>query len=185
MALDATKVAVAVTGAVSKALTSATAPTSQASTLTGFVDLGYVSEEGVTESSPGTGDAKLIKAWQNGATVRTVRTATDESPTYKFQLIETNKGAVETYYGTTVTQTATEGSLELDNTDTRPTNSYVIDVVDGADLERVYIPIGQVIETGDKVYANGEVIGYEITIEAQRDPVKGYNAKIWSTRLKT
>lgn len=185
MALNEANVAVAVTGAVSVGPTSATAPTSAASALTGLTDLGYVGEDGVTQTIPGAGEAQKIKAWQNGATVRTVRSASEENPTWKFVLIETKKEVVETYYGTTVTQSASEGTFVLDTQALRGRNAYVIDVIDGAELERVYVPQGEVVEVGDKVYANGEVIGYEVTIEGHRSSAISGNAKVFSTRLKS
>lgn len=186
MANDADNVAVAVTGSVYKAPTGTAAPTDQTTALNAsFVALGYIGEGGVTESLPASGESTPIKAWQNGATVRTVRSAPDENPTYSFVALETNLTVVEARYGATVTQTATEGSYVINSTDSRAADSWVIDVVDGAELERTYIPEGTVVEVGDKVYANGEPIGYEITIEAEYNATISGNAKVWSTRLKS
>lgn len=182
--VDATKVRVAVTGAVSKGLTSATAPTSQAVALTGFADLGYISEDGVTLALPDSGDATPIKAWQNGATVRTIRETSDDNPTISFTLIETSKASIETYFGGTVTQSATEGNFSWTNA-ARTADSYVLDVVDGAELIRVYIPRGVVASVGEITLANAEPIGYEVTIDAEFDSVKGYNFRTWLTALKT
>lgn len=186
MANDATKVAVAVTGSIFRAPLATAAPTSQSSALNvAFLDLGYIGEDGVTQTLPASGDSTFIKAWQNGATVRTVRSAPDEFPTYQFVALETNKTVVESWAGATVTQTATEGSYTLNTQSTRTHYSWVIDVVDGAELERLYIPDGVVVEIGDRVYANAEPIGYEMTIEAQYATGITGNAKVWSTRLKT
>ena len=186
MAVDVTKVGVAVTGSVYKAPTGTAAPTSQSSALNAsFIEFGYISEDGVTQTLPVSGDVNPIKVWQNGATVRTVRTAPDEFPTFTFVALETNKTALEAYYGATLTQTATEGALTANVTASRTNFSWVIDVVDGAELERIYIPSGPVIEVGDRVYANSEPIGYEITIEAQYNSGITGNFKLWSTRGKT
>jgi hypothetical protein len=186
MATDATKVAVAVTGSVFKAPTGTAAPTSQATALNvAFVELGYIGEGGVTQTLPATGDSTGIPVWQNGATVRTVRSAPTDLPTYSFVALETNKTVLESYYGATVTQTATEGALTVNSTSTRSAFAWVIDVVDGAELERVYIPEGVVVEVGDRVYANAEPIGYEVTIEARYNSGISGNAKLWTTRAKT
>ena len=186
MVLDQTKVAVAVTGSVYRAPLATAAPTTQATSLNvAFVELGYIGEDGVTQTLPASGDATNIKAWQNGATVRTIRTAPDDLPTFAFVALETNKAVVESWIGSTVTQTATEGSAVVNTLTTRTHFSWVIDVVDGAELERIYIPDGLVIEVGDRVYANGEPIGYEMTIEAQYNATLVGQAKIWSTRLKS
>lgn len=186
MAVDQTKVAVAVTGAIYRAPLGTAAPTTQATSLNvAFVELGWIGEDGVTQTLPAAGDATNITAWQNGAAVRVVRAAPTDLSTFEFTALETNKTVVESWAGATVTQTATEGSLILNTLVTRPHYSWVIDVVDGADLERIYIPDGLVTETGDRVYANAEPIGYSMTIEAQYNATLGGLAKLWSTRLKS
>lgn len=182
---DATKVRVAVTGAVFKGPTSATAPTgTSGSPDAAFVDLGFISEDGVEISLPGSGDSTPIKAWQDGTTVRVIRTPSEDNPTWKFQMLETTKATVEEYFGVTVTQTATEGSFEYEVTN-RSHGSYVVDVVDGAELIRDYVPYGIVTEVESITLANGEPIGYGVTVEGERDPVLGYNFKRWATALKS
>lgn len=185
MALDESKVRVAVTGAVMSGLTSATAPTGTAATTTGFTDLGYVNEDGVSITLPGAGDSTPIKAWQNGATVRTVRSATEDNPTVEFVLLETKKEAVEAALGVTVTQTVTEGSFEIDTTDVRAAKSWIVDVIDGAELIRAYVPKG--VPTGEVslVFKNEEPIGYSVTLDCERDTTKSYNLKVWATALKS
>lgn len=184
MMADATKVRVAVTGAVMKGLTTATAPTGTSGTTTGFTDLGYVSEDGVEITMPDAGDSTPIRAWQNGTVVRVIRTPSEDSPSWQFTLLETSVAAVETYFGVTVTSTATEGNFEFSNT-ARTASSYIVDVIDGAELIRDYIPRGVVSEVGAITYANGEPIGYQVTVEGELDSAKGYNFKRWATALKT
>lgn len=185
MANDQTKVGVAVTGSIYRAPLATAAPTSQASALNvAFVDLGYIGEDGVTTSIPADGDSTPIKAWQGGATVRIIRVPSEDPATFAFVALETNKTVVESWAGAVVTQTATEGSYTINTTATRTHYSWVIDVVDGAELERTYIPDGVVFEVGDKVYANQEPIGYEMTISADYLSSISGNAKVWSTRLK-
>lgn len=184
MTQDASNTRVAVTGAVSKGLTSATAPTGTASLPTGFDDLGFISEDGVEISLPGAGDSTPIKAWQNGTTVRVVRTPSEDNPSWHFTLLETNIKAIETYFGVTVTSTSTEGSFEFTNT-LRPHDSYIVDAVDGAELIRDYVPYAVVTDVGAHSFVNGGPIQYEVTIEGELDPVKGYNFTRWATALKT
>ena len=181
MATDSSKVRVAVSGEVLVGATTATAPTGTSGPTTGFTGLGYVSEDGVTESRErSTND---IKGWQNAATVRTV--VTDGSLTYSFTLLETKKETVELFYGATVTAAATEGNFVVVPTSTGGRKSFILDVVDGAELIRTYIPQGEVTEVGDRVYASGEPIGYEVTITAYPDTTLGGSAKVWATALKT
>lgn len=185
MALDSSNVRVAVTGAVSKAPLGTAAPITAAAAAAEFVDLGFISEDGVSYTAAGAGDSTPIKAWQNGQTVRTIRSATEENPAWTFAFLETKLETIETYFGVTVTQTATEGSYLIDTAVVRGHDAYLIDVVDGVELIRVYIPFGIVTEVGDIVYANAEAIGYEVTIEGERDSVLGYNAKTFATALST
>lgn len=184
MAQDATKVRVAVTGAVSKGLTTAAAPVGTSGTLTGFVDLGFISEDGVEIELPDAGDAEPVKAWQDGTTVRTIRTPSEDAPTWHFTLLETSIATVETYFGVTVTSAVGDGSFEFKSAN-RPYNSYVVDVIDGVELIRDYIPRGIVTEVGAQTFSGGVPIGYEVTVEGELDPVKLYNFKRFATALKT
>lgn len=186
MTNDATKVGVAVTGSIYRAPLGTAGPTDQTTALNvAFVALGYIGEGGVTHAMPASGEVTNIKAWQNGATVRTVRGAPDDPVTYSFVALETNKTVVESWAGATVTQTATEGSYVINTTTARTHYAWIIDVVDSSELERTHIPDGVVAEVGDKVYANGEPIGYEITLQADYSSTISGNAKVWSTRLKS
>ena len=94
MAVDASKVRVAITGALSKGLTSATALTSAAAAATGFTDLGGISEDGVTLALNDEGDSTPLKVWQNGATVRRGR---DEIEAMLVGLFGTHRAARDQY----------------------------------------------------------------------------------------
>lgn len=181
---DASNVRVAVTGGVFKGLTSAAAPTGTADAPTGFTDLGFIGEEGVEIELPDGGDSTAIKAWQNGTTVRTIRTPSEANPSWTFTLLETTIETVETYFGVIVTSTATEGSFEFDNA-TREPSSYIVDAIDGAELIRDHVPLGVVTSVGSHKLANGEAIAYQVTVEGDRDPVQNYNFRRWATALKT
>lgn len=184
MVLDANKVRVAVTGAIFKGATTAAAPTGTAGAPTGFTDLGYVGEDGVEIELPDAGDSTPIKAWQNGTTVRVVRSPSEDSPTWTFTLLETSIATVETYFGVTVTSTASEGSFEFTNA-ARDHASYIVDAIDGADLMRDYIPYGIVSSVASHTLSNGDAVGYTVTVDGERSPTKNYNFKRFATALKT
>lgn len=184
MAVTPSKVRVAVTGALSKGLTSATAPTGTSGTLTGFTDLGAISEDGVALTLNDEGDATPLKIWQDGATVRTLRSTSEDNPTLALRLVETSKEVIETYFGVTVTQTATEGSFEF-KTQNRAAASYALDVIDGAELIRIYVPRGVVASVSEISLVNTEAIGYGVTIDCELDTVKNYALKTWMTALKS
>lgn len=181
MATNSANVRVAVTGEVLVGDTDAAAPTGTGGATTGFAGLGYVSEDGVTETRDRSTDT--IKAWQNSDTVRTV--VTDSSLTYSFTLLETNRSTVELFYGTDVTESASEGDFVIVPSNTGGRRSFILDVVDGDELLRTYVPQGEVTEVGDRVYASGEPIGYEVTITAYNDSDLGGAARVWATALKT
>lgn len=184
MAVSPELVRVAVTGAVSKGPLDTTAPTSSSSAITGFDDLGAISEDGVALSLPDSGDATPIKIWQNGATVRTIRESSDDLPEITFTMVETSAATIETYFGAEVTPSTADGSFEYSVVNREPA-AYVLDVIDGAELIRLHFPRGVVSSVGEITLANTEAIGYEVTIQAEFDSTAGYNFKSWLTALKT
>lgn len=185
MAVDATKVRVGLTGAISKGPVGSTAPTDATTALNAaFIDSGAISEDGVTITLPDAGDSTILKIWQGGANVRTLRTTSDELPTISFTMLETNKTAVETYFGVSVTQTTAHGTF--DYTGSAPVASaYVLDVLDGTSSHRFHAPQAVRASVGDLVYRNDEPVGYEVTLELEKSATAGYNFRAWMTDLKT
>lgn len=176
MALTTSEVRVAVSGEVSVGPTGTTAPTDATTALAaGFLGLGYISDDGITE----TPDISIddITAWQNAKVVRSVVTAA--KITYQFKLIQTNKNVVEAALGTTVTQSVPHGTYTIDPSSTGGRKSFVLQIIDGTLLKRIYIAEGEVVERGDIVYASGEPIGYEVTVVAYTNPV------VYDTALKS
>lgn len=185
MGTNPDKVAVAISGAVSVGDTSATAPTGTASELTGFVDLGGISEEGVTRTHPGPGESNVLKYWQNGATARVLRKTGDDPMQIKFTLMETTIAAVEAAFDVTVTQTATEGSYVINAGKVPTVKSLVLDVIDGAELERQYAPQASCVGVGDVTYNGDDSVNLELTFDVDVDATIEGHIQVWSTRLKT
>lgn len=174
MALDSDNVRVAVTGAVYVAPTGTTGPTTSSSALdAGFVDLGYVSADGITENIDRT--TNQIRAWQNGSLVREVTSEGTYSVDMTF--IETNEAVLELYYGTT----NSSGEFNIDPTSTGGRQSFVVDVVDGSSVERIYIPAGEITSVGTRTLASGEAVGYQVTITAYADTGSTSFTKWFST----
>lgn len=184
MAADAGNVRVAVTGAVFRGAYGATAPTDTATAPVAYTDLGYIGDSGVEIEMPGAGDSTPIKAWQNNTTVRTIRTASDDSPTWKFTMLETNLDTIELYFGATVTQTATDGSFEFSVTQREPF-AMIVDAVDGAELLRDYVPNAVVTEVGSHTLSSTGETSYEVTVAGDFDSTAGFNFKRWATALKS
>lgn len=160
MALNSGNVRVAITGAWYVGPTTAVAPTTASSALpVTFKDLGYLSDDGTTKATDrSTSD---ITGWQNAAKVRTV--VTESGVTFNFTLIETTVDGVGLYTGSTVDE---DGSVTVDPGRTGGRKSFVLDVIDGTNIRRIYIPEGEVTDIGDQSFTSGDAVGYELTISA-------------------
>lgn len=158
-----------VAGAIYRAPKGTTLPTDATSTLAvGFLDMGYVTEDGVTNSNaPST---EKVKAW-GGQIVLIV--STEKPDTWKMKFLESlNSNVLETVYGAgNVTLDAVNGKISVvANADALEEWSYVIDMVmAGGALKRVVIPAGALSALGDIVYKDNEAVGYEVTLDALPD----------------
>ena len=185
MAVDIDAVRVGLTGAYSKGPLGTAAPTDADSAINvAYVDSGAISEDGVTLTLPDSGDRTTIKMWQNGAQVRTLRSTSDDLPQISFTFLETNKTSVETYFGTTVTQTVDHGTFDY-TVQIPDAFAGVLDVVDEDNHHRFHTPRVVRASVGDLVYKNDEAIGYNVTLDLEFDATAGYNFRSWMTDLAT
>ncbi len=145
-----------------------TAPAARTTTPgTGWVELGWMGEDGITESRDVDSDTK--KAWQGGVTIRTVRSS--DSRRFSFVCLETNAATAGIVRpGSTVTTTGgvTKTSVKaFTGTDER---AWIIDVRDGKGINtRKVVPRGEVVEIGDVVYNGTDLTVFEITVECYPD----------------
>ena len=156
----------AATGGVLYAPEGTTIPTTVSGSLdAAFDDVGYISEDGVTQTIDET--TNRIRAW-GGDTVREVQTEHDYS--LAFTMIETNEHSQFLYYGD-----YTAGTIEV-KAGTVVRGPFVLDVVDGDNLIRIVIPDGQARPNGDVTYATGDAIAYPVTVTCYPDAsgVKAY-----------
>lgn len=134
-----------------------------------FVSLGYVSEDGVTETV--SRDVEKIKAWGN-QTVKIL--TTDHEATWALSLLEVaNLDALRSVYGSdAVDKDDSTGEVTVKIAATElPEQTIVFDMYDkGTDVaERIVIPRARVTEIGDVVYTHGDISRFEITLEALED----------------
>ena len=161
-------------GAVFVGATTLTLPTSAVAALpTGFVGLGYCSEDGVTQSQEVNSDE--VKAW-GGDTV--LVTEDDKSETWQMTFIEMmNINVLKEMYGSAnVSGTLETGITISSGTDAHEARAWVIDMIlkNGA-LKRIVIPKGVITEIGDVVYNDTDPVGYPVTIKATSDASGKYH----------
>ena len=155
-------------GALYIAPTTATLPTAADSTLTGFSELGFASEDGITNNN--STESTEIKAW-GGQTVLIV--GSEKSDEFGVTLIESlNPVTLKAVYGdSNVTVNDTNHTITLNvNGNAVPEKAFVIDMaMTGGALKRIVIPKGTISELGEITYKDDEAIGYELTIKALPD----------------
>ena len=159
--------AAAATGAIFVAPKGATLPTDATTALaTAFKNLGYVSEDGVTNSL--SKETTEIKEW-GGAVVDNAQTG--YADTFSLTFIESmNVDTLKAIYGNS-NVTESSGAITITvNASEAPSGVYVIDMIQkGNKLKRIVIPNGKVSELGDIVYEADEAVGYDVTIAASLD----------------
>ena len=144
-----------------------TLPTDATTALaTAFKNLGYVSEDGVTNSL--SKETSEIKEW-GGAVVDNVQTGYTD--TFSLTFIESmNVDTLKVIYGDSNVTEASGAITVTVNASEAPAGVYVIDMVmKGNKLKRIVIPNGKVSELGDIVYKADEAVGYDVTIAASLD----------------
>lgn len=156
-----------VAGAVYRAPKGTTLPTDATTALaSAFVDMGYISEDGVVNSnSPNT---EKIKAW-GGQVVLIV--STEKPDTFKIKFLEAlNPNVLQTVYGSANVTSGTGTIAITANTKDPGEFVYAIDMVlAGGALKRIVIPCGAMSALGDIVYKDNDAIGYEVTLDAMPD----------------
>lgn len=157
------------TGAVFRAAKGTTLPNDATTSLAAvFKELGFVSEEGLTNSNSPT--AETGKAW--GGTV-VIAYQEDRPDTFKLTLIEhLNIDAMKTVYGSANVSGATLAagvSISVNNAEAEE-GVWVFDMsLRGGVAKRIVVPSGIVTELGDIQYVDNDTVGYEITVLAMPD----------------
>lgn len=155
-------------GAIFRAPLGTALPTTADATLnSAFVEMGYVSEDGVTNSNSPESDT--VKAW-GGDVVLTLMEGRED--TFQFTLIEAkNIEVLKAVFGNDNVSGSLSAGISIQNTNEDLEDcSWVIDMIlrDNT-VKRVVIPDGKVSEVGDVTYSDSDAIGYEITLSAMPD----------------
>ena len=155
-------------GAIYVAPLGTTLPTDATTELdSAFVNVGYISEDGYTNSNSAETDS--INAW-GGDNVYNPQT--EKPDTFQFAMIEAgNETVLKVVYGDdNVTGNLQEGLTVRANSREALERTMVIDVIiRGTIAKRTVIPKAQLTELGDIVYKDDELISYETTFAAHPD----------------
>jgi hypothetical protein len=121
---------------------------------TGMVAVGFVSEDGVTESV--SRNVEKVKAW-GGQTVRTVQQ--DYETTYSFSFLQfKNEDVLKAVYGKdNVTGSAGTFTVKK-NAQVLERRSWLFEMEDGDTKIRLFVPNGQITEVGDVSYNHQNAI---------------------------
>ena len=130
-----------------------------------YVSAGYLSADGVTESSERS--TEVIRAW-GGDKVRTVQT--EYGTTLTLTLIESRRAeALQLVFGDDNVAVENGTVTVKRNSKVLPHRQFIIAMLDGENSSHLDVGYGQVTEVGDITYVDGEAISYELTISCDPD----------------
>lgn len=157
-----------VAGGIYSAPLGTTLPTDATTALNvAFKNLGYVSEDGVTNSDERSTDD--IKAW-GGDTVNTVQT--EKKDTFTYTLIEAlNVDVLKEVYGDSNVsgELATGITIKSNSTQLSPHSIVIETVLTDNALKRIVLPNAKVTEVGEITYGDSDNVGYETTVTCYPD----------------
>lgn len=134
---------------------------------TAFSAMGYISDDGVTNSS--NIESEKIKAW-GGDVVLAIQTGKED--TFQFALIESlNENVLKAVHNAeNVSGSLSTGITIKVNGTEQSQAAWVIDMImTNGILKRIVIPKGQISEIGDVVYKEDTPVSYEITLTCLPD----------------
>ena len=167
----------ATTGAISSALLILTPPTSVAGPFdAAFASTGYVNEDGLTFNAERSTES--IKDW-SGAIVRQV--LSEFNGKFSWAHLETNVESLRNYFGdenvtvTAATLAAGQQITALLKATEMPRKSWLFRMKDGDARVLVFVPDGQITETGEVKFTKSGAIQWPATLTTYPD-AEGVNA---------
>ncbi|KAA8723583.1 hypothetical protein [Corynebacterium phocae] len=166
-----------VTGAVTYAPLSADIPEGMDNYAAPFVPVGWISDEGITEST--STENESFTPWQTNSPVR--EATTSQEFTFSFTLWTVGGLATALRYG------VAESDMRWDETGEFAEFSQGgalpkdfrfrlgIDILDGVKHRRFILPAASVSESSDVTYQKGDLTGYPLTVKANLDSKLGYS----------
>lgn len=141
-----------------------------------FVNLGYVTEDGLTATTSEDGDD--IQAWGRD---KVMRSQTSYSKTFTFNLLETSRvSAIQFMYGTDNVIVGTNGELTWDETgDPLARGVFVCDTLqnNGGETPRIRRQVlgdAQLTDrSGDQVFNNSDPLNFPVSLSAFKFAIGG------------
>lgn len=126
-----------------------------------FVELGWLSEDGIDESQ--SQNAEAYRAWQGAKIVR--RKVTTSDTTFRFQCLETNAATNGLKYRGQVAEVSNGVAVTTVKDQTRAdTRAWVMDMVDGEITKRYVLPAGDYSVTGTIQHRNAGITILEVEV---------------------
>lgn len=168
--LDGTEVFLPIDGALYSAPVGTTLPTSATATLAaGFTGHGYWTSDGATEASDTSTSA--LRAFQNNALV--ANPVTDGTGTISVSLLQNNAVNAELYFGDEVDPVT--GGVRWRPGVANGDRVFVLDKVNGTQVERTVVGRGEVTSVGDRVTVQGGAQAFPLVISIYDDSAVVYN----------
>lgn len=166
-------------GAVFTAPVGSTLPTDAVTAINSiseaYKDLGYVSEDGLTESISITTSA--IKEW--GGSIVLI-TQDEKTATFKFKLIEyLNKEVQKFANGDANVSGTLEAGMKISVTDVDTDERVLVfwQILRGGIPLRIVVPRCKITAIGDIVYKGNEAVAYDLTVQAIKNDSGQYYDK--------
>ena len=166
-------------GHIFRAPVGTTLPTDATTALdNAFVDMGYASEDGLTNSN--SPESTVIKAW-GGTPVLTIQESKEDTFRLVFisaenvevqKMVYGNTNVTGTNFGTGVSVTANAKELEE--------AAYVIETIARGNIaHRIVIPSAKPTEIGEIVYSDTDALGYDVTLGCTADEAGNTHYEYW------
>lgn len=156
------------TGSVFTAPVGTSLPTNALDALTGYTELGAVSEEGMTKTI--SKSTTNIKEWGGGIVLIT---EDEKTATVKLKLIEYLNVDVQKFVNedANVTGTSVTAGLKIVTNDKEASERIVVidQIMRGGIPFRTVIPRAKITNVGDVVYRGNEAVAYDLTLTAVKD----------------
>lgn len=165
MAIDPSEIRVGTTGTLYVAPVGTTLPTTTASALAaGFVDLGYISEDG--PSLTPSMDVSTITPWQSFYPVK--RIVTSRGMEWSFSLMQRNAATFPLAMGGGIITSLGAGDFKYSPPDPSVIDerSFVLEVRENDIIDRYVLERGMVTDLGDVSFKRDEATMFDVTISA-------------------